>query len=103
MGIREIITIALLLLGLFCFVASTIGAFRMKDFYSKLHAAGICGSSGLVFCGLGLIVYEGLNLTSVKLFLVFLFVFLTSPIGTHIITKVGYKGKSNEMKGKEAS
>mgnify|MGYP002514222196 FL=1 len=103
MGIREIITIVLLLLGLFCFIASTIGAFRMKDFYSKLHAAGICGSSGLVFCGLGLMIYEGLNLTSVKLFLVFLFVFLTSPIGTHIITKVGYKSSSNKVEGKEAS
>ncbi len=103
MGIREIITIALLMIGFFCFIASTIGAFRMKDFYSKLHAAGICGSSGLIFCGLGLVVYEGLNLTSVKLFLVFLFVFLTSPIGTHIITKVGYKGNPKEIEGKEAS
>ena len=103
MGIREIITIALLLAGLFCFIASAIGAFRMKDFYSKLHAAGICGSSGLVFCGVGLMIYEGLNLTSVKLFLVFLFVFLTSPIGTHIITKVGYENNRKQIKGKEAS
>ena len=75
----------------------------MKDFYSKLHAAGICGSSGLVFCGLGLMVYEGLNLTTVKLFLVFLFVFLTSPIGTHIITKVGYESNRKKVAGKEAS
>ena len=103
MGIREIITIALLLCAFFCFLASTIGAFRMKDFYSKLHAAGICGSSGLVFCGLGLMVYEGLNLTTVKLFLVFLFVFLTSPIGTHIITKVGYESSRKKVAGKEAS
>ena len=103
MEIRNVLVIALLLVGLFCFIASTIGAFRMKDFYSKLHAAGICGSSGLVFCGLGLMIYEGLNLTSVKLFLVFLFVFLTSPIGTHIITKVGYESTSNKVKGKEAS
>ena len=103
MGIREIITIVLLLAGLFCFIASTIGAFRMTDFYSKLHTAGICGSSGLVFCGLGLIIYEGLNITSVKLFLVFLFVFLTSPIGTHIITKVGYESTRKSVEGKEAS
>lgn len=103
MAIRNILVIALLLAGLFCFIASAIGAFRMKDFYSKLHAAGICGSSGLVFCGLGLMIYEGLNLTSVKLFLVFLFVFLTSPIGTHIITKVGYESTSKKAKGKEAS
>ena len=103
MGIREIITIVLLLLGLFCFIASTIGAFRMKDFYSKLHTAGISGSSGLIFCGLGLMIYEGLNLTTIKLFLIFLFVFLTSPIGTHIMTKVGYKSSSNKVEGKEAS
>ena len=55
MVIRNILVIVLLLAGLFCFIASAIGAFRIKDFYKKLHAAGICGSSGLVFCVLGVL------------------------------------------------
>lgn len=103
MTIRIVFTVIFLLLSLFCFLASALGTLRMKDFYSKLHAAGICGSAGIIFCFLGLFVYEGLNLTTIKMFLVFLFVFLTSPIGTHIITKVAFKENQNIIDVKEAS
>ena len=103
MAIKTVIIALFLFLSLFCFFASALGTFRMSDFYSKLHAAGICGSSGLIFCFLGFLLYEGLNLTSVKMFLVFLFVFLTSPMGTHIITKVAFKENQHKNNVKEAS
>ena len=91
MEIRDILTVIFMLLGFFCFVASTVGVFRMKDFYCRSHAAGICGSAGLIFCGVGLFIYEGVNITGFKILLVLLAVCLSSPIGTHIICKVAYK------------
>ena len=72
-------------------MASTIGVFRMKDFYCRSHAAGICGSAGLIFSALGLFIYEGANITGFKILIVMLAVCLSSPIGTHIICKVAYK------------
>ncbi len=91
MEIRNILTILFMSAGFLCFVASTIGVFRMKDFYCRSHAAGICGSAGLIFSGLGLFIYEGVNITGIKILLVMLAVCLSSPIGTHIICKVAYK------------
>ena len=91
MDIRNILTILFLSVGFLCFVASTVGVFRMKDFYCRSHAAGICGSAGLIFSGLGLFIYEGVNITGIKILLVMLAVCLSSPIGTHIICKVAYK------------
>ena len=91
MGIKEILTILFMSAGFLCFVASTVGVFRMKDFYCRSHAAGICGSAGLIFSGVGLFIYEGVNITGIKILLVLLAVCLSSPIGTHIICKVAYK------------
>ena len=91
MEIREILTIVFMSAGFLCFVTSTIGVFRMKDFYCRSHAAGICGSAGLIFSALGLFIYEGANITGFKILIVMLAVCLSSPIGTHIICKVAYK------------
>lgn len=91
MSVREIFTIIFLSLGFICFLISAIGVFRLKDFYARLHAAGVCESAGLVLCSVGFLIYEGLSLTGIKIFAVLLAVFISSPIGTHIITRVAYK------------
>jgi len=91
MEIRQIFTILFMILGFVCFFASAVGVYTMKDFYCRLHAASVAESAGLFLCSLGLLIYEGLNITGIKIFLIFLAVFISSPIGTHIITKVAYK------------
>lgn len=91
MMIRDVLTIIFMTAGFISFAASAIGVLRMKDFYCRLHAAGVCESAGLVLCSVGLLIYEGLNMTGIKIFVVFLAVFIASPIGTHIIAKVAYK------------
>lgn len=91
MEIREILTIFFLMAGLFFFIASAIGVFRMHDFYCRLHAAGVSETTGLILCSIGLFIYEGFTATGIKLFLVCLAVCFASPIGTHIIAKVAYK------------
>ena len=91
MTIREIFTVIFLSLGFICFLISAIGVFRLRDFYARLHAAGICESAGLVLCSIGFLIYEGFSATGIKIFAVFLAVFIASPIGNHIIVRVAYK------------
>ncbi len=98
MDVREVLTVVFLSLGFICFLLTTIGVFRLKDFYSRLHAAGICEAAGLVLCSVGFLIYEGPSVTGLKIFAVFLAVFIASPIGTHIITRVAYK---ESIKNKE--
>ena len=40
---------------------------------------------------MGLVIYEGLTLTSLKMIMIFLLIFLGNPIGTHILSKAAYK------------
>ena len=72
MTIREIFTVIFLSLGFICFLISAIGVFRLRDFYARLHAAGICESAGLVLCSIGFLIYEGFSATVIKIFAVFL-------------------------------
>ncbi len=90
-ALNEIIAAVLLACSLFFFLASAIGMIRLPDFYSRLHASGNSETLGLMLACLGLVIYEGPTLLSVKIVFVFLLVFLANPIGTHILGKAALK------------
>ena len=91
LAINEVIAVVLLVASLFFFLASAIGLLRLPDFYSRLHASGNSETLGIMRACLGLVIYEGPNLLSVKMIIVFLLVFLANPIGTHILGKAALK------------
>lgn len=93
----NIIVIILISLGLFFFLATTIGLLRFPDFYTRMHAAGKGDTiSSLIFL-LGLAVYNlhhfsaASILVSVKIMMIFVFIFMASPTATHAIIDAGYE------------
>ena len=69
-----------------------VGMLRLPDFYSRMHGAGITDTMGAGFILLGLIIYAGLSLVSVKLLLIAVFIFFTSPTATHAVAKAALSG-----------
>ena len=61
------------------------GLIRLPDFYTRLHAAGITDTLGAELILLGLMFQAGLSLVTVKLILISLFIFFTSPTATHAV------------------
>ena len=90
-SVQEIIAIAFMACGLLFLVISAVGMLRLPDFYSRLHVSGNSETFGLMLSLLGLAIYEGFTLTAVKLIMIFIFVFIGNPIGTHILSKAAYK------------
>ncbi len=88
---REFIAALFVLGGAVFFAASAVGMMRLPDFYSRIHASGNSETLGSMLAFIGLIIYEGATLTSLKMVLVFLIVFLANPIGSHILGKAAYK------------
>lgn len=88
---REILAALFMLGGAVFFVASAIGMVRLPDFYTRLHASGNSETLGCMLSFIGLMIYEGLTLTSLKMAVVFTIVFVANPIGTHILSKAAYK------------
>lgn len=89
--LREFIAGLFLAGGAFFLLASAIGMLRLPDFYCRLHASGNSETLGVMLSFMGLVFYEGLTLTSLKMIMIFLLIFLGNPIGTHILSKAAYK------------
>jgi len=63
------------------------GMHRFPDFYSRLHAAGTTDTLCTALFLLGLALQAGLSLVSVKLLLIFLFLYFTSPTASHSLAE----------------
>lgn len=66
-----ILTIIFVLLGTFFMFIGSIGVVRLPDFYTRSHATSKSDTLGIMLIITGLIFYEGLDLNSLKLLIVF--------------------------------
>jgi multicomponent Na+:H+ antiporter subunit G len=81
---RELIAEIFLAGGAFFLLASAIGMLRLPD-------SGNSETLGIMLSFIGLMIYEGMTIVSVKLLLISLLIVLGNPIGTHILSKAAYK------------
>lgn len=92
-----ILATVLLACGLLFFAGGTVGILRFPDFYSRLHAAGKLDTMGLLLTMSAIALYHletfswGTLLTSLKIMLIVVFVFITSPTATHAIVDAGFR------------
>jgi len=77
--------------GVIALLVGSLGLIRLPDLYSRTHAVGMMDTAGVGFIILGLIIHEGFTLVSVKLALIGIFLFFTSPIATHAVAQVAYR------------
>jgi multicomponent Na+:H+ antiporter subunit G len=91
MYIQQILSIFFLLGGLFFFVAATVGLLRFPDFFCRLHATGKGDTLAVLLSLIGLSIYEGLNLTSLKILFIAVFMFLAQPTSTHAISRAAMR------------
>ena len=83
--ILNLISAGLLAAGSIFVLIGAFGLITFPDFYTRLHAAGITDTLGAELILLGLMFQAGLSLVTVKLILISLFIFFTSPTATHAV------------------
>ena len=86
--IRLIACILLTGLGLCCLVSGVVGVFRFKYALSRIHAAALLDTVGILLMLLGVIVATGWSVTSLKILAVIAFLWLTSPVSGHLIGRM---------------
>ncbi len=74
-----------LLGGGFFVLAGGIGVVRLPDVYTRSHAAGMTDTLGAGLILIGLMLQGGFTLITVKLILILVFIFFTSPTSTHAL------------------
>ena len=85
MDIRTIIALVCMGAGVLFLVIGAVGVVKFPDFYTRFHAAGVGDTLGTLLITIGMIIITGLNVLSIKVFLVFLLLMLTNPLGTNLI------------------
>jgi len=78
--------ILLLAGGAFCMIGA-LGLVRMPDFFTRMHAASVTDTLGAGLLLLGLMLQAGLSLVTVKLIVIGLLIFFTSPTSTHALAQ----------------
>ena len=96
--IRFVAAAGLLVLGLIFEILAVFGVNRFHRALNRMHAAATGDTLGIGFALLGLIVMSGFNFTSLKLFLVIVFLWFSSPVSSHLIARL--EVSTNEESGK---
>ena len=79
---------ALLLSGLFIELTAIWGVNRFRYSVNRLHAAGMGDTLGLLLISLAAAVYAGFTAVTVKIAFVVAFLWITSPVCTHLIGRL---------------
>ena len=84
-GILDILSWVLLTLGGLAVLVGGIGALRMPDLYTRMHAASVTDSLGAILVLTGIMLQAGLTLATIKLAAILLFLLLTSPTSSNAL------------------
>ena len=93
----EILSGILVIIGSLSIIVGLLGVYRMPDFYTRLHAASVIDTLGTILILFGLILYAGLNIVSIKLLLILIFILITTPTAAHALAKSALHGKLKPM------
>jgi multicomponent Na+:H+ antiporter subunit G len=86
----DIISGILIVTGVAFTLTGSVGLLRFPDFYSRLHGTGITDTMGAELVVIGLLLQAESWIVAVKLILVGLFLFITSPTATHAVAAAAY-------------
>ncbi len=89
----EVLVSGLLVFGLFFLLAGTLGLLRLRDVYSRMHATTKSTTLGVTGVLLAALLYSrSLGVSSgLKELLILGFLFLTAPVGAHMIARAAYR------------
>lgn len=89
--INETIGMILIFTGIAFDFLGVLGLVRLPDIYNRLQAATKCvtfGSAGILF---GIFLIEGFTSFGFKCILGIIFIFLTSPVAAHAISRAAHR------------
>lgn len=103
MTITEIIASFFVIAGTFFIFVASIGVLRLRDVYSRMHAAGKASTLGVMSIMTGAVIFFLIHhgTFNFKLLVTIIFVFMTTPLAALAINRSAYR--TNVAMTKKAS
>lgn len=97
----ELMAALLILFGAIVSVISALGMIRLPDVYTRSHAATKSATLSVLCCLLGTFIYFWIHdgFVSIRLLLGIIFVFITAPVGGHLVCRAAYRSRVPLAKG----
>ena len=86
--VRFVISAVLMAAALATLVTGVLGVFRFRYVLNRMHAAAVNDTLGILLAVLSLIVAWGFTWTSLKLVLIVIVLWLSSPVSSHLIARM---------------
>ena len=86
--VQFILSAVLILAGLLFVVSSVVGVWRFQYVLNRMHAAALGDTLGMLLIVLGMAVRSCFQMTSMKLLLLAVIWWLTSPVASHLIGRL---------------
>lgn len=86
--IRLIFGCTFMLCGLAIFFTEIFGIFHFHYVLNRMHATAMGDTLGIASCMLGLMIFSGFNMTSLKLLLIVVFLWFASPVSSHMLARL---------------
>lgn len=86
--IRLLVGGTLLLCGLTIFLIELYGIFHLRYVLNRMHAAAMGDTLGISFSLVGLMIFSGLNFTTLKMILIVIFLWFASPVSSHLLARL---------------
>lgn len=83
-----ILGIAFIIMGLLVFVIQLVGVYKFKYILNRMHAAGMGDTMGISLCLIGAMFLFGWSFTTLKIALIVAFLWLASPVSSHLIARL---------------
>lgn len=82
--VRFGVSAALMAGGIWALFTSTVGIFRFKYVLNRIHVASKCDTFGLLLTLGSMMVMSGFTMTSLRLLLLIVFVWIANPVASHL-------------------
>lgn len=96
--ISEWISAILLILGAGFMLVAGIGVLRFSDVYLRMHAATKAPSLGVMLMVVAIMVHFQEFWIIVKGLLIIVFIFMTTPVGAHMLSRVAHLMSNKQCK-----
>ena len=87
-NLTTVVGLAFLLFGVFVFFSAVLGLFRLDYALNRMHAAAVGDALGIFCILIGAICLHGWSMAGSKTLLILLFLWLTSPVSSHLIAEM---------------
>lgn len=77
-----------LLIGIVIFLTELFGVFHFKYVLNRMHAAAMGDTMAISACLFGLMIFSGFNFTTLKMFLIVVFLWFASPVSSHVLARL---------------